>query len=50
MIERRMNEILVRSGRTEGTVKERIEKLRADLTYPNPTSDASRNKSCGTSK
>lgn len=42
MIERRMNEILVRSGRTEGTVKERIEKLRADLTYPNPTSDASR--------
>jgi uncharacterized protein (DUF885 family) len=41
-IERRMDEILRRLGRTQGSVKERIEKLRADLTYPNPASEESR--------
>jgi uncharacterized protein (DUF885 family) len=41
-IERQMDEILKRLGRTQGTIKERIEKLQADLTYPNPTSDVSR--------
>src|SRR5262249_20051127 len=40
-IERQMDEILRRLGRTDGSVKERIEKLRADLTYPNPTSQES---------
>lgn len=29
-------------GRTSGSVKERIEKLQADLAYKNPTSEASR--------
>jgi uncharacterized protein (DUF885 family) len=43
-IERQMDEILKRLGRTQGSVKERIEKLQADLTYPNPTSDASRDQ------
>ena len=41
-IERQMDEVLKRLGRTQGTVKERIEKLQADLTYPNPTSNESR--------
>ncbi|HYR45212.1 MAG TPA: DUF885 domain-containing protein [Terriglobia bacterium] len=41
-IERQMDEILRRLGRTEGSVKQRIEKLQADLTYPNPTSEQSR--------
>lgn len=41
-IESRMDEILRSLGRMEGTVKERMDKLQADLTYPDPTSDASR--------
>jgi uncharacterized protein (DUF885 family) len=41
-IEKQMDGILRQLGRTEGTVKERIEKLQADLTYPNPASDESR--------
>jgi len=41
-IERQMDEILRRLGRTQGTVKERIERLRADLRYPNPASEESR--------
>ena len=34
--------MLRRLGRTEGSVKDRIEKLRHDLAYPNPESDESR--------
>jgi uncharacterized protein (DUF885 family) len=41
-IEQQMDGILKRLGRTQGTVKERIEKLQAALTYPNPTSEESR--------
>jgi uncharacterized protein (DUF885 family) len=41
-IEKQMDEVLRRIGRTEGTVKARIEKLKADLMYPNPESDESR--------
>lgn len=41
-IEQRMDGMLRQLGRTEGTVKERIAKLQADMVYPNPTSDASR--------
>jgi uncharacterized protein (DUF885 family) len=41
-IEKQMDGILRQLGRTEGTVKESIEKLQADLTYPNPASDESR--------
>jgi uncharacterized protein (DUF885 family) len=41
-IERQMDEILRRLGRTGGSVQERIAKLQADLTYPNPTSQQSR--------
>ena len=41
-IERRMDETFKRLGRTQGTVKERVEKLQAELTYPNPASEASR--------
>ena len=41
-IEKQMDGILRQLGRTEGTVKERIEKLQADMMYPNPTSDESR--------
>ena len=37
-----MDAILKQLGRTEGTVRERIEKLRNDLRYPDPASDASR--------
>jgi len=33
-IEKQMDEILRRLGRTEGTVKERVEKLQKDLAYP----------------
>src|SRR5215470_874555 len=41
-IDRQMDEILRRLGRTEGSVKDRIEQLRRDATYPNPASDESR--------
>jgi uncharacterized protein (DUF885 family) len=41
-IEKQMDGVLRRIGRTDGTVKARIEKLKADLIYPNPTSDESR--------
>jgi uncharacterized protein (DUF885 family) len=41
-IEAQMDALLRRLGRTEGSVKERIAKLQADLEYPNPTSEESR--------
>ena len=41
-IETQMDSLLRRLGRTDGSVKDRIEKLRADLRYPNPTSEESR--------
>jgi uncharacterized protein (DUF885 family) len=41
-IEAQMDTILKQLGRTQGPVRERIAKLRDDLSYPNPTSDASR--------
>jgi uncharacterized protein (DUF885 family) len=37
-----MDQILRRLGRTEGSIKERMEKLQDDLRYPNPASDESR--------
>jgi uncharacterized protein (DUF885 family) len=41
-IESQMDVLLRRLGRTEGPVKERIEKLKLDMQYPNPTSEESR--------
>jgi len=41
-IEAQMDTLLRRINRTQGTVKERIEKLSLDMQYPNPASDASR--------
>ena len=41
-IEAQMDTLLRRINRTQGTVKERIEKLSLDLRYPDPASDASR--------
>ncbi|HEY6344288.1 MAG TPA: DUF885 domain-containing protein [Bryobacteraceae bacterium] len=41
-IETEMDSLFRQLGRTSGSVKERIEKLHADLQYPNPTSEASR--------
>jgi uncharacterized protein (DUF885 family) len=41
-IEGQMDGLLRRLGRTNGTVKERIDKLSADLRYPNPTSEETR--------
>jgi uncharacterized protein (DUF885 family) len=41
-IETQMDSLLRRLGRNEGSVKERIEKLQADLRYPNPASEESR--------
>jgi uncharacterized protein (DUF885 family) len=41
-IEGEMDNIFRQIGRTKGTVKERIEQLRLDMQYPNPTSEASR--------
>lgn len=43
-IESEMDTILRRLGRTGGSVKERIEKLRLDLRYSDPSSEASREK------
>lgn len=41
-IEGQMDTILKQLGRKDGPVRERIEKLRDDLRYPDPTSEASR--------
>jgi len=41
-IDRQMDQILRRLGRTEGSVKDRIDQLRQDTTYPDPASDESR--------
>lgn len=41
-IETQMDRLFRQSGRTSGSVNERIKKLQADLQYPNPTSEASR--------
>jgi uncharacterized protein (DUF885 family) len=41
-IERQMDEILRRMGRSEGTVKDRVAKLQEELRYPNPASTESR--------
>jgi uncharacterized protein (DUF885 family) len=41
-IEKEMDALLRRLGRTDGTVKERIAKLTRDLSYPEPTSERSR--------
>jgi uncharacterized protein (DUF885 family) len=41
-IETEMDTLFRQLGRASGSVKERIEKLRTDLEYPNPTSEASR--------
>ncbi len=41
-IEGQMDTILKQLGRKDGPVRERIEKLRNDLRYPDPTSEASR--------
>jgi uncharacterized protein (DUF885 family) len=41
-IEGQMDALLKRLGRTDGTVKARIEKLQLEMQYPNPTSDESR--------
>jgi uncharacterized protein (DUF885 family) len=41
-IGKQMDQMLRRLGRTEGSVKDRIEKLRQDMAYANPTSEESR--------
>jgi uncharacterized protein (DUF885 family) len=41
-IEKEMDRILRQLGRTEGSVRDRIVKLRQDLGFPDPTSEASR--------
>ncbi len=41
-LETRMDTLLRRLGRSEGSVKARIEKLKLDMQYPNPTSEESR--------
>jgi uncharacterized protein (DUF885 family) len=41
-LETQMDGLLRLLGRTEGSVNERIAKLREDMSYPNPTSEASR--------
>jgi uncharacterized protein (DUF885 family) len=41
-IEGQMDAILKKLGRTDGPVRERIEKLRNDLRYPDPQSEAAR--------
>lgn len=43
-IEAEMDGILQRLGRTDGTVRQRMQKLEQDLRYPDPTSEASRSK------
>ena len=41
-IEQEMDTLLGRLGRTDGSVKDRIAKLKLDLRYPDPTSEQSR--------
>jgi uncharacterized protein (DUF885 family) len=41
-IETQMDVLLRRLGRTEGSVKDRAEKLKLDMRYPNPASEESR--------
>jgi uncharacterized protein (DUF885 family) len=41
-IEAQMDQILRSLGRTQGTVKQRLDQLEIDLRYPNPESEASR--------
>ena len=41
-IEAQMDTLLKQLGRRDGSVKDRVEKLKLDLQYPNPTSEASR--------
>ncbi len=41
-IEAQMDTLFRQLGRTQGSVKDRIEKLKLDLQYPNPTGEASR--------
>ncbi len=41
-IEKQMDAIFRKMGRTEGSVKDRIEKLKLDMQYPNPRSEESR--------
>lgn len=43
-IEAQMDALFRQLGRTEGSVKDRIEKLKLDLQYPNPASEASRER------
>ena len=42
LIEHQMDTLLRRLGRPEGPVKDRIEKLKLDMQYPNPASEESR--------
>jgi len=46
-IARQMDQLLGRLGRVEGSVRDRIRKLRQELSYPNPTSDESRARIMG---
>jgi uncharacterized protein (DUF885 family) len=41
-IEAQMDSLFKQIGRAEGSVKDRIEKLKLDMEYPNPTSESSR--------
>jgi uncharacterized protein (DUF885 family) len=41
-IEAQMDAILRKLGRTEGSLRERMDKLKADLSYPEPRTEASR--------
>jgi uncharacterized protein (DUF885 family) len=41
-IEGQMDGLFKQLGRTQGSVKERVDKLRVDLQYPNPTGEAAR--------
>lgn len=41
-IEGEMDAIFRKLGRTEGSVRDRVKKLKADLAYPDPASDSSR--------
>ncbi len=41
-LEAKMDTLMRQIGRTQGSVNDRVEKLRLDLQYPNPTGEASR--------
>jgi len=43
-IDRQMDQVLRRLGRNDGSVKDRIDQLRQDTTYPSPGSDESRSQ------